>query len=71
VRPGVLTSIPGQSKNDSGSSRPFDRWSNACDPSERLALTWMAVRGDGPLRIMLRADHQEFATTSTYVRKAR
>jgi hypothetical protein len=33
-------------------------------------LTWMAIRGDQPLRIMQRAGHESFATTQLYVREA-
>lgn len=33
-------------------------------------LTWMAVRGDEPLRIMQRAGHEDFATTQIYIRTA-
>ena len=33
-------------------------------------LTWMAIRGDEPLRIMQRAGHESFATTRLYVREA-
>jgi len=33
-------------------------------------LTWMAVRGDEPLKIMQRAGHTNFATTQLYVRTA-
>lgn len=33
-------------------------------------ITWMAVRGDSPLRIQHRAGHSEFATTQRYVRAA-
>lgn len=33
-------------------------------------LTWMAIRGDQPLRIMKRAGHESFATTQLYVREA-
>jgi integrase len=33
-------------------------------------LTWMAIRGDEPLRIMQRAGHESFATTQLYVREA-
>lgn len=33
-------------------------------------LTWMAVRGDEPLKIMQRAGHTDFATTQIYVRTA-
>lgn len=33
-------------------------------------LTWMAVRGDEPLRIMQRAGHSSFATTQIYIREA-
>lgn len=33
-------------------------------------LTWMAVRGDEPLKIMQRAGHTDFATTQLYVREA-
>lgn len=33
-------------------------------------ITWMALRGDEPLRIMQRAGHTEFTTTMGYVREA-
>lgn len=33
-------------------------------------ITWMALRGDEPLRIMKRAGHTEFSTTMGYVREA-
>jgi integrase len=33
-------------------------------------LTWMAVRGDDPLKIMSRAGHERFETTQRYVREA-
>jgi len=33
-------------------------------------ITWMAVRGDDPLRIMQRAGHEEFETTQEYIRLA-
>lgn len=33
-------------------------------------LTWMAVRGDEPLKIMQRAGHERFETTQRYVREA-
>jgi len=33
-------------------------------------LTWMAVRGDDPLKIQQRAGHSDFATTQLYVRTA-
>jgi site-specific recombinase XerD len=33
-------------------------------------LTWMAVRGDDPLKIMQRAGHTSFQTTQIYVRTA-
>jgi integrase len=33
-------------------------------------LTWMAVRGDDPLKIMQRAGHTNFQTTQIYVRTA-
>ena len=33
-------------------------------------LTWMAIRGDEPLRIMQRAGHENFQTTQLYVREA-
>jgi integrase len=32
--------------------------------------TWMAVRGDDPLKIMQRCGHEDFATTQGYVREA-
>lgn len=33
-------------------------------------LTWMAVRGDEPLKMMQRAGHTNFQTTQIYVRTA-
>lgn len=33
-------------------------------------ITWAAVRGDDPLKIMQRAGHRSFATTQRYVREA-
>lgn len=33
-------------------------------------LTWMAVRGDDPLKIMQRAGHADFQTTQIYIREA-
>ena len=33
-------------------------------------LTWMAVRGDDPLKIMQRAGHERFETTQGYIREA-
>ena len=33
-------------------------------------LTWMVVRGDDPLKIMLRAGHERFETTQGYIREA-
>lgn len=33
-------------------------------------ISWMALRGDEPLRIMQRAGHSEFSTTMQYVREA-
>jgi integrase len=33
-------------------------------------LTWMAVRGDEPLRIQQRAGHRNFGTTQQYIREA-
>ncbi len=33
-------------------------------------LTWMAVRGDDPLKIMQRAGHTNFQTTQIYIRTA-
>jgi integrase len=33
-------------------------------------LSWMAIRGDEPLRIMQRAGHEDFETTMGYVREA-
>ncbi len=33
-------------------------------------ITWMAIRGDEPLRIMQRAGHKNFETTMGYVREA-
>src|SRR4051812_41177762 len=33
-------------------------------------LTWLAIRGDEPLKIMQRAGHERFETTQRYVREA-
>jgi integrase len=33
-------------------------------------ITWMAVRGDDPLRIKQRAGHKSFSTTEGYIREA-
>ena len=33
-------------------------------------ITWLAVRGDDPLKIMQRAGHKEFKTTQGYIREA-
>ena len=33
-------------------------------------ITWCAVRGDDPLKIMQRAGHADFATTQRYIREA-
>ena len=33
-------------------------------------ITWMAVRGDEPLRIQQRAGHTDFQTTQIYIRQA-
>jgi integrase len=33
-------------------------------------LTWLAVRGDEPLKIMQRAGHSDFKTTQGYIREA-
>lgn len=33
-------------------------------------ITWMAIRGDDPLKIMARAGHKGFATTQGYIREA-
>jgi hypothetical protein len=33
-------------------------------------LTWMAIRGDDPLKIIQRAGHADFQTTQIYVREA-
>jgi integrase len=33
-------------------------------------ITWMAIRGDEPLRIMQRAGHTSFSTTQGYIREA-
>jgi hypothetical protein len=32
-------------------------------------ITWMAIRGDDPLKIMARAGHEDFATTQGYIRE--
>ena len=34
------------------------------------AVTWMAIRGDDPLKIMQRAAHKQFSTTQGYLRAA-
>jgi integrase len=33
-------------------------------------LTWLAIRGDDPLKIMQRAGHADFSTTQGYIRTA-
>ena len=33
-------------------------------------ITWMAIRGDDPLKIMARAGHEDFKTTQGYIREA-
>jgi integrase len=33
-------------------------------------LTWLAIRGDDPLKIKQRAGHSAFSTTEGYVRQA-
>ncbi|MGD0679646.1 MAG: site-specific integrase [Polyangiaceae bacterium] len=33
-------------------------------------ITWMAIRGDDPLRIQQRAGHEDFTTTQGYIREA-
>ena len=33
-------------------------------------ITWMAVRGDDPLKIKHRAGHKQFSTTEGYIREA-
>ena len=33
-------------------------------------ITWCAIRGDDPLKIMQRAGHSDFATTQRYIREA-
>lgn len=33
-------------------------------------ITWMAIRGDDPLKIMQRAGHTDFRTTQIYIREA-
>ncbi len=33
-------------------------------------LTWLAVRGDDPLKIKQRAGHATFSTTAGYIREA-
>lgn len=33
-------------------------------------ITWCAIRGDEPLRIMQRAGHADFETTKIYLREA-
>lgn len=33
-------------------------------------ITWMAIRGDDPIRIQRRAGHKSFTTTEEYIREA-
>lgn len=33
-------------------------------------ITWLAARGDDPLRIMQRAGHSSFSMTQIYIREA-
>ena len=35
-----------------------------------IGLTWLAVRGDDPLKIKQRAGHSTFSTTEGYIREA-
>jgi hypothetical protein len=35
-----------------------------------MGLTWMAIRGDDPLKIQQRAGHRTFETTQKYIRTA-
>ena len=39
------------------------------DAGRATGITWMAVRGDDPLRIKQRAGHASFATTEGYIRE--
>ena len=40
------------------------------DAGRSTGITWMALRGDDPLKIQCRAGHQDFATTQGYIREA-
>ncbi len=40
------------------------------DATRATGITWMAVRGDDPLKIMQRAGHTTFDTTMIYIREA-
>jgi hypothetical protein len=40
------------------------------DGSRTTGITWMAVRGDDPLKIQHRAGHEKFVTTEGYIRTA-
>jgi integrase len=40
------------------------------DDLRATGITWMAARGDDPLRIMQRAGHEDFDTTQSYQREA-
>jgi integrase len=40
------------------------------DATRATGITWAAVRGDGPVRLMQRAGHSSFQTTLGYIREA-
>ncbi|MBL8715826.1 MAG: site-specific integrase [Myxococcales bacterium] len=48
---------------------PTRRWITFHD-LRATGITWMAVRGDDPLKIRQRAGHQHIATTEKYIRLA-
>lgn len=50
-------------------SRGLKRWLRKF-ARQASGITWMAVRGDEPIRIMNRAGHENIPTTQTYIRAA-
>jgi integrase len=40
------------------------------DAGRATGITWMAIRGDDPIKIQRRAGHEDFATTGIYIREA-
>ena len=56
-------------RHDLHSSSPTSKRMTFCD-CRATGITWQAVRGDDPLKIMQRAGHLHFSTTMGYIRTA-